>query len=68
MTIGKNTLNNTKQPFPTVEKQKDLGVTVDTKLSFNDHIISSYSQRDKDNKNNLQNFPISRQRYVHAII
>ena len=41
MTVGKNevgtikysmTLNDTKHPFDTIEKQKDLGVTVDTKL------------------------------------
>ena len=47
MIIGKNnvgtieysmTLNNTKQPLHTIEKKKYLGVTVDTKLSFDDHI------------------------------
>ena len=32
------TLHNTKHPLDTIERQKDLVVTVDTKLSFDDHI------------------------------
>lgn len=32
------TPSNTKHPFDTTEKKKDLGVAVDTKMSFDDHI------------------------------
>ena len=32
------TLNITIHPLDIIEKQKDLGVIVDTKLSFDDHI------------------------------
>ena len=47
MTIGKNnvgaikysiTLNTTIHPLDAIKKQNDLGVIVDTKLSFDDHI------------------------------
>ena len=32
------TSSNTKHPFDTTKKKKDLGVAVDTKMSFDDHI------------------------------
>ena len=32
------TLNNSICPLDTTEKQNDLGVIIDTKLSFDDHI------------------------------
>ena len=47
MTIGNNnvgefkysmTLNNSIRPLDTIEKQNDLGVIINTKLSFDDHI------------------------------
>ena len=72
MTIGNNnigeikysmTLNNSTHPLDTIKKQNDLGVIIDTKLSFDDHINQAVN---KDDKN--KNFPVSRQRRVLAII
>ena len=70
MTTGNNnigeikysmTLNNSLYPLDTIEKQNDLGVIVDTKLSFDDHINQAVNKSNKDDKNNSQNFSISMQ-------
>ena len=56
ITIGKNnvgeieysmTLNTTTHSFGTIKKQNDLGVIIDTKLSFDDHINQAVNKDDK---------------------
>ena len=59
-------LNSTIHPIDNNEKQKDLWVIVDTKLFFEDQIYQVVSN--KDDKNNSQNFPNSRQLYVLVIV
>ena len=53
MEIGKNnigeneyfmTSNNVKHSLATTDKQTDLGVIIDSKLSFDDHIHSATSK------------------------
>ena len=59
MTIGNNnigevkysmTLNNSIHPLDTIEKQNDLGVIIDTKLSFDDHINKAVNKATKMKK------------------
>ena len=56
MTIGNNnigeikysmTLNNSIYPLDTIENQNDLGVIIDTKLSFDDHIKQAVNKATK---------------------
>ena len=44
------TLNNSIHPLDTLEKQNDLGVIIDTKLSFNDHINQAVNKATKITK------------------
>ena len=59
MTIGNNnigeikystTLNNSIYLLDTIEKQNDLGVIIDTKLSFDDHINQAVNKATKMTK------------------
>ena len=44
------TLNNSIYPLDTIEKQNDLGVIIDTKLSFDDHINQAVNKATKMTK------------------
>ena len=44
------TLNNSIFPLDTIEKQNDLGVIIDTKLSFDDHINRAVKKATKMTK------------------
>ena len=59
MTIGNNNigeikysmpLNNSMYPLDKIEKQNDLGVIIDTKLSFDDHINQAVNKATKMTK------------------
>ena len=52
MTIGeiKYSLNNSIYSLDTIEKQNDLGVIIDTNLSFDDHINQAVSKATKMTK------------------
>ena len=41
------TLNNSTYPLDTIEKQNDLGVIIDTKLSFDNHINQAVNKATK---------------------
>ena len=44
------TLNNSIHPLDTIEKQNDLGVIIDPKLSFDDHINKAVNKATKMKK------------------
>ena len=44
------TLNNSIYPLDTIEKQNDLGVIIDTKLSFDAHINQAVNKATKMKK------------------
>ena len=77
MEIGKNnigeneyfmTSNNVKHSLATTDKQTDLGVIIDSKLSFDDHINQVVNKATKMKKNNPKNLPIPRHTHFLAII